>query len=249
MLKAAGAAFSATIPGAICLAGTEAADAEGVMVIRYKQWEAVKAAGTTNGMVWKDFLAQCRAEQKAEPAAAPAAAADSAAAKEVGSQTAAPAPSTQMSAPEPAAPETSSGGTSVGLYYRLIVGGCHFGHQDYRKANRLVKADHDLFPQLRSSSILNSLLSKIKDEAMSSCTGSRNTGPVDRYNGTRAIGITFAIQLIYLQLLLVLSGTGGPINLPYSIIRLNTSWEYTKGLLRAETSGGRTKTSGSRRRG
>ncbi len=59
MFKAVGAAFSVVIlAGAFALAGTGAADAQSVMKICGDQWKAAKAAGTTNGMTWKDFLAQ-----------------------------------------------------------------------------------------------------------------------------------------------------------------------------------------------
>jgi hypothetical protein len=34
-----------------------------------KQWQAAKAAGTTNGQTWPPFLAQCRAQQKGGAAA------------------------------------------------------------------------------------------------------------------------------------------------------------------------------------
>jgi len=94
MLKAVGAMFSAMIlAGALSLAGTGAADAESVMKMCGDQWKAAKAANTTNGMTWKDFLAQCRAQQKTgAPAAAPTAA-----------PAAAPAPAPAAPAPAPAA--------------------------------------------------------------------------------------------------------------------------------------------------
>jgi hypothetical protein len=79
-----GIALSAIIlAAAFGLAGTGAASAESVMKICGDQWKQAKASGSTNGMTWKDFLAQCREQQKgaapaaaaAAPAAAPAAAA------------------------------------------------------------------------------------------------------------------------------------------------------------------------------
>ena len=41
------------------------ANAESVMKMCGEQWQAAKAAGTTNGETWPQFLAQCRAQQKA----------------------------------------------------------------------------------------------------------------------------------------------------------------------------------------
>jgi hypothetical protein len=49
-----------------------AADARSVMKPCGEQWKTAKAAGTTNGETWPQFLAQCRAQQSgrgAEPAA------------------------------------------------------------------------------------------------------------------------------------------------------------------------------------
>jgi hypothetical protein len=84
--KSIGIAFSALVlAGFFGLAATHPANAESVMKICGEQWKAAKAAGTTGGKTWPEFLAQCRTEQKAEapangapaaePAAAPAAAA------------------------------------------------------------------------------------------------------------------------------------------------------------------------------
>ena len=68
-------AFSAILlAAAFGLAGTGAASAESVMKVCGDQWKQAKANGTTNGMTWKDFLAQCREQQKSGAAAAPAAA-------------------------------------------------------------------------------------------------------------------------------------------------------------------------------
>ena len=74
-MKALRIAFSAIIlASALGLAGAGAANAESVMKICGDKWKAAKAAGTTGDQTWKDFLAQCRADQKAGAAAAPAAA-------------------------------------------------------------------------------------------------------------------------------------------------------------------------------
>src|SRR5471032_2802734 len=92
--KTIGIAFSAIIlAGAFGLAATSAANAESVMKIYGEQWKAAKAAGTTGGKTWPEFLAQCRAEQKG--AAAPAASPKPAAA--------APAATAAPAEPEPAA--------------------------------------------------------------------------------------------------------------------------------------------------
>ncbi len=48
----------------IALAGSSAANAESVMKMCGDQWKAAKAAGTTNGETWPQFLAQCREQQK-----------------------------------------------------------------------------------------------------------------------------------------------------------------------------------------
>jgi len=46
------------------LAVPSAANAESVMKMCGDQWKAAKAAGTTNGETWPQFLAQCREQQK-----------------------------------------------------------------------------------------------------------------------------------------------------------------------------------------
>ena len=45
-------------------------NAESVMKMCDEQWQVAKAAGTTNGETWPQFLAQCRAQQKAGAATA-----------------------------------------------------------------------------------------------------------------------------------------------------------------------------------
>ena len=47
------------------------ADAQSVMKQCGDQWKAAKAAGTTNGETWQQFLAQCRAQQSSGAAAPP----------------------------------------------------------------------------------------------------------------------------------------------------------------------------------
>jgi hypothetical protein len=71
----------AAIALSVALAGSTTADAQSVMKMCGDQWKAAKAAGTTNGETWPQFLAQCRAQQRAggaastAPTAAPAPAA------------------------------------------------------------------------------------------------------------------------------------------------------------------------------
>ena len=77
----------------IVFAGTGGTRAQSVMKVCGDQWQQAKAAGTTNGETWPQFLAQCRAQQK-------------------GGSAPAPAPSTF--APAPAAPAQISGQTSAG---------------------------------------------------------------------------------------------------------------------------------------
>ena len=75
------AGFGAAVLIALGIAlGGSTANAESVMKQCGDQWQAAKAAGTTNGQTWPQFLSQCRAQLKtgvAEPssAAAPAPAA------------------------------------------------------------------------------------------------------------------------------------------------------------------------------
>ncbi len=61
----------------IALAGAGAANAESLMKECATEWQAAKAAGTTNGQTWQEFLKSCRAQHQAggvqPPAAAPAA--------------------------------------------------------------------------------------------------------------------------------------------------------------------------------
>ena len=46
-------------------------DAQSVMKVCGDQWKAAKAAGTTNGETWPQFLAQCRTQQTGAAAPAP----------------------------------------------------------------------------------------------------------------------------------------------------------------------------------
>ena len=74
MLKSfAGVGAAALIALGVAL-GVSAANAESVIKQCGDQWQAAKAAGTTNGETWPQFLSQCRAQLKTG-AAAPAPAA------------------------------------------------------------------------------------------------------------------------------------------------------------------------------
>jgi hypothetical protein len=94
------AALSAIlVAAALGLAANAPARAESVMKQCGDDWKAAKAAGTTNGETWQQFLAQCRTQKSATqeaPAPAPAAAPAPVAPAPV-----APAP-TQTYAPKPA---------------------------------------------------------------------------------------------------------------------------------------------------
>ena len=50
-------------------ASASSASAQSVMKVCGDQWKAAKAAGTTNGETWPQFLAQCRAQQSGSGAA------------------------------------------------------------------------------------------------------------------------------------------------------------------------------------
>src|SRR5271155_3787534 len=65
----------AAIALGVALCSSTAADAQSVMKFCGDQWKAAKAAETTNGETWPQFLAQCRAQQSgggAAPTSAPA---------------------------------------------------------------------------------------------------------------------------------------------------------------------------------
>ncbi len=82
MLKTSiGASLSALfLVSAMSFASLGAAHAESVMKQCGDDWKAAKAAGSTNGQTWKEFLAGCRAKKEATttpaitPVSAPAAA-------------------------------------------------------------------------------------------------------------------------------------------------------------------------------
>jgi hypothetical protein len=99
MLKmSVGATLSAlVVAGLFSLSGMGAASAESVMKQCGEEWKAAKAAGSTNGQSWSDFLKTCRA-QKAAGTAAPAPA-PMAAPAAVTAPAPAPAPAVMKPAP------------------------------------------------------------------------------------------------------------------------------------------------------
>ena len=68
-LKVAFSAF--LVAAALGLAATGAAQAESVMKECGDDWKAAKAAGTTNGQTWQEFLKSCRVQKASAPSAAP----------------------------------------------------------------------------------------------------------------------------------------------------------------------------------
>ena len=65
------AAMVAMVLTAACIV-IAPASAQSVMKVCGDEWKEAKAAGKTGGETWPQFLAQCRAQQKAGSAAAPA---------------------------------------------------------------------------------------------------------------------------------------------------------------------------------
>ena len=65
-LKVAFSAF--LVAAAFGLAATAPARAESVMKECGDDWKAAKAAGTTNGQTWQEFLKSCRVQKASAPA-------------------------------------------------------------------------------------------------------------------------------------------------------------------------------------
>jgi hypothetical protein len=110
------------LAGAFGLAAT-AANAESVMKECGADWKAAKAAGTTNGQTWNDFLKTCEAQKKAAapaaatpaPAAAPAPApAPAAAPAPATTPAAAVAPATPKPTPKPTKTEAAAPAAATG---------------------------------------------------------------------------------------------------------------------------------------
>ena len=115
-----GAGLSALlVAGLLGFGGVGAASAASVMKQCGDDWKAAKAAGTTNGQTWQDFLKTCRAQK--EGAAAPAPAAPAAAAAPAPAPTATPAPQPMKPAAAPMKPaakpmKTAAAPTGAGQF-------------------------------------------------------------------------------------------------------------------------------------
>lgn len=112
MLKTSiGATLSALlVAGMFSLTGVGAASAESVMKQCGDEWKAAKAAGTTGGQTWQEFLKTCKAQKAGAAAPAPAAAAPAAAPAPAPAPAAAPAkPAPMKPAPKAAAAPTGAG--------------------------------------------------------------------------------------------------------------------------------------------
>ena len=55
---------AAVIALGIALAGSSTANAESIMKECGSEWQAAKAAGTTNGQTWQEFLKSCRVQHQ-----------------------------------------------------------------------------------------------------------------------------------------------------------------------------------------
>jgi hypothetical protein len=79
----------------IALASSGTANAQSIMKVCGDEWQAAKAAGTTNGQTWQQFLKSCRAQH--EGGAAPATAQPQTGSLFPWQQPAAPAPASNQS--------------------------------------------------------------------------------------------------------------------------------------------------------
>ena len=108
MRKTLGIAVSAILlAGVFGLSATGAANAESVMKQCGADWKAAKAAGTTNGQTWAEFLKTCKAQKAAATAPAPAAT-PMAAPAPAATPAPAPAPTPMASKPMKPAPRKST---------------------------------------------------------------------------------------------------------------------------------------------
>ena len=100
-----GAGLSALlVAGLLGFGGVGAASAASVMKQCGDDWKAAKAAGTTNGQTWQDFLKTCRAQKEGAAAPAPAPAAPAAAVAPAPAPTATPTPQPMKPAAAPMKP-------------------------------------------------------------------------------------------------------------------------------------------------
>jgi hypothetical protein len=95
----------------LSFAGANGAHAESVMKACGAQWKAAKAANTTGGKTWPEFLAECRTQQPGA-AAAPTAPAPAPAAAAAPAPAPAPAATTSL-APKPKPMATATTGTAT----------------------------------------------------------------------------------------------------------------------------------------
>ncbi len=105
-------ASGASIGVAIVFASAGVANAQSVMKQCGDQWKAAKAAGTTNGETWPQFLGQCRANLKTDGMGGGAAPAPAPSMRTVP----APPPTQTGSAPAPMAPAPSVTPTGAGEF-------------------------------------------------------------------------------------------------------------------------------------
>ena len=117
-----GAGLSALlVAGLLGFGGVGAASAASVMKQCGDDWKAAKAAGTTNGQTWQEFLKTCRAQKEgaAAPAPAPAAPAAAAAPAPAPAPTPTPQPIKPAAAPMKPAPKptkTAAAPTGAGEF-------------------------------------------------------------------------------------------------------------------------------------
>jgi hypothetical protein len=111
LLRAACSAL--LVAGLLSLTGVSGANAESVMKQCGDEWKAAKAAGTTNGQTWQEFLKTCRTQKEgaAAPAAAPAPAPAAAPAPAP-----APTPAAAKPAPKPAPMKPAATATGAGEF-------------------------------------------------------------------------------------------------------------------------------------
>ena len=116
-----GAGLSALlVVGLLGFGGVGPASAASVMKQCGDDWKAAKAAGTTNGQTWQEFLKNCRAQKEGAAAPAPApAAAPAAAAAPAPAPTPTPQPIKPAAAPMKPAPKptkTAAAPTGAGEF-------------------------------------------------------------------------------------------------------------------------------------
>ncbi len=113
------------LAGAFGLSAAGPANAQSVMKQCGAEWKTAKAAGTTNGQTWQDFLKTCRAQKEGGAANAPAAAAPAPAAAAAPAAAPAPAAAAQpapaatpmaQTAPKPAPRKTTAMATGAGQF-------------------------------------------------------------------------------------------------------------------------------------